>query len=285
MRKLIELSNGYRFEYMAASGALGFNGQGWPWEKPFKYLGLLDPSLFMVVTKTLTPNSEEGNLKWWAPWKSIKFIPNGVVNAVSLSNPGLNWWIEKIGPKVNKDRIPLVVSIFSSGAVMLIKMAKRLSKFDIVGVEINAMCPNIRVSLREREIIEACQGIKRKVGLPVILKLAVDSEINISSLEGLVEAISVNSVPWRIVFPDKRSPLAHLGNGGISGKIAQPFVWDFLRRLVEKTSIPVIGPSIWDFDDIENVRKLGAKAVSFGSVFLRYPWRPTKFVKKDLKRK
>ena len=53
-----------------------------------------------------------------------------------------------------------------------------------------------------------------------------------------------------------------------------------LKKLVKTTSIPVIGPSVWDFSDIEKLRKLGAKAVSFGSVFLKYPWRPTMFVHK-----
>jgi len=41
---------------------------------------------------------------------------------------------------------------------------------------------------------------------------------------------------------------------------------------------------LWEFDDIRKLRKMGAKAISFGSIFLRYPWRPTLFVRKDMKK-
>ena len=105
----------------------------------------------------------------------------------------------------------------------------------------------------------------------------------LSSIGGLIEAISINSVPWDIVFPDKKSPLAHLGGGGVSGKVAQPHTWGFVKRIVKETKIPVIGPSVWDFKDIERLRKLGAKAISFGAIFLPYPWRPTTFVRRDKK--
>lgn len=33
---MIELSNGHRFEFVAASGALAFDGRGWPWEWPLR---------------------------------------------------------------------------------------------------------------------------------------------------------------------------------------------------------------------------------------------------------
>lgn len=279
---MIELSNGHFFEYMAASGALGFDGRGWFWERPLKWLKLLDPSLFTVVIKTLTLHPRKGN----SPFKSVRLMRQGVVNSVGLKNPGIEWWSQEIGPKVKQGGIYLIGSIFSLNVDDLVRMAGKLSKFDLMALEINASCPNLKDGMMDSSmIIKACQEIKKRSRLPLILKLSVIHKIEILPfLEGAVEAISINSVPWGVAFFDKRSPLAHLGNGGISGKIAQPFVWNFLQRLVEKTSIPVIGSSIWDFDDIEKIRKLGAKAISFGSIFLRYPWRPTCFVLKDKRR-
>ena len=76
------------------------------------------------------------------------------------------------------------------------------------------------------------------------------------NIKELVEAISINSVPWKIVFPDKKSPLDHLGGGGVSGKLAQPHTWEFVRKLVDKTDIPVIGPSVWKYGDIEKLREI-----------------------------
>lgn len=87
------------------------------------------------------------------------------------------------------------------------------------------------------------------------------------------------------MFPDKKSPLARVGGGAVSGKITQPIVWPFLERVFRVSSIPVIASAIWDFEDLEKTRQLGAKAVAFGSVHLLYPWRPTNFVKKEMEEK
>lgn len=282
---MIKLSNGHSFEYMAASGALGFDGKGWLWEQPLRWVGLLDPTLFTTVTKTLTLKLVKGELRWYNPFRCMRFIKDGVVNAVSLSNPGIEWWARKIGSVADSKKIPLIASIFGKPEE-LAGMARILNDFDLVGLEINDSCPNVsetRISQNVAATIKSCEAIKRNSSLPLILKISVihDPKQLVNEIDGLVEAISINSVPWEIIFPDQPSPLAKYGGGGVSGKIIQPFTWSLVRKLAQMTPIPVIGPSIWDFSDIEKVRKLGAKAVSFGSVFLRYPWRPTLYIKKS----
>ena len=285
---MIQLSNGHRFEYMAASGALNFDGKGYLWEWIFRWFGLLNPSLFTVVIKTLTKEPRKGNLQWFNPLGCIRLFSDGVVNAVGLTNPGIEWWCKKIGPRVNQDKISLVGSIFSENTKEIALMATMLNDFDLVGLEINASCPSVRKSFLEdtTRIVESCQIAKEKSRFPIILKLSVvhDVETIIPQLKEAVEAISINSVPWSFAFPNRKSPLAKFGGGGVSGKMAQPFTWRFLENLVKTTSIPVIGSSVWDLPDIEKLRGLGAKAISFGSVFSKYPWRPTRFVRKDKKR-
>ena len=281
---MITLSNGHRFEYMTASGALGFDGKGWPWEQPLRWVGLFDPVVFTNVIKTLTLKPRKGNLKWYWPLGCIRPMRGGAVNAVGLTNPGIDWWIEKIGPKVDSSRIPLVGSILGEPAELAI-MATILNNYDIVGLEVNASCPNTSDDiLRNTEkVVRGCESAKRKSRFPILLKLSVvhDVEEIVRQAEGMVEAYSVNSVPWNIIFPDRKSPLAKLGGGGVSGKIAQSFTWPLVEKLAGMTSVPVIGPSVWDFEDIVKLRAMGAKAISFGSVFLCYPWRPTCFVRKD----
>lgn len=287
---MITLSNGHKFEYMVASGALGFDGKGWPWEWPLRWMGLIDPSLFTVVVKTVTYKPRKGNLRWYNPLGCIRFLPNilkpnGVVNSVGLANKGFGWWCEEKGVLVDRKKISLVVSILSDKIYELVEMARMMNDFDLVGLEINPSCPGDLLE-NSQKIIDGCRAVKKVSRFPLILKLSVVHDIFkiLPAIEGIVEAISINSLPWRIVFPHKESPLAHLGSGGISGKIAQPFTWKMVQRIVNETTIPVIGPSVWEFEDIERLRKIGAKAISFGSVFLRYPWRPTQFVRKDMKR-
>lgn len=285
---MIKFSNGHAFEYMTASGALGFNGKGWPWEQPLRWIGLLDPTLFTSVTKTLTLQPRKGNLRWHNPFRCLRPVSGGIINAVGLSNPGIDWWCKKIGPSVDSNKIPLVASIFGEPEE-LAEMTKMLNKFDLVGLEINASCPNAesRVLQDTARIIAGCEAVRTNSRLPLILKVSVAHDVSqiVKEAGGLIEALSINSVPWKMIFPNHRSPLENFGGGSVSGKIAQPFTWGLVKKIAGLTSIPVIGPGVWDFDDLKKVRNLGAKAISFGSVFLYRPWRPTLYVRKELKLK
>jgi dihydroorotate dehydrogenase len=286
--EMILFSNGHSFEFMASSGALGYDGNGWKWEWLWKWTGLLDPKLFTSVTKTITLKPTEGNLRWFNPWRCVRFIPDGVVNAVSLSNIGLDQWIKRYGYRLDLLEIPLVVSIFGTIEESVI-LARQLNCLDLVGLEINVSCPNFgpcRI-MDTPEIIGLCEAVKKATRHPIIIKISVMHDaVNIAKrLIGIAEAISINSVPWKIAFPEKRSPLEDLGGGGVSGKAAQPFTWSLIGNLAEATSIPVIGPSVWEFKDIHRLRQIGAKAISFGSVFLRYPWRPTAYIRRSQRTK
>jgi dihydroorotate dehydrogenase len=139
---MITLSNGHSFEYMVASGALGFDGKGWFWDKPLIWLGLIRPELFTVVTKTLTRHSRKGDFK----------------------NPGIEWWCKKIGPKFNNGSRLVVVSILGTRQE-LVEMAQMLNGFNILAIEINASCPNL--------VIDDCIAVKKVSRHPIIIKLSI----------------------------------------------------------------------------------------------------------------
>lgn len=88
---MIKLSNGRKLEFLVSSGALGYDGKGWPWEWPLRWAGLLRPEEFTAVTKTLTLEPRKGNLRWYKPWDVLRPLGNGNwVNAIGLTNPGLD---------------------------------------------------------------------------------------------------------------------------------------------------------------------------------------------------
>jgi len=273
---------------MAASGALAYDGKGWPWEWPLRWIGLLEPQLFTVVTKTLTLEPRKGNLRMRCPWQCIRFIKGGTVNAVGLTNPGIDWWCRVVGPQVNGCKLSLIGSIWTplDKPDELVTMAQKLNDFDLVGLELNASCPNTdeKIAQSTGPVVDACKGVKDASRHPLILKLSVMHDVAalVPQVEQFVEAFSINSVPWNVAFPSKKSPLARFGGGGVSGKPAQRFTWPLVQRLKHITAVPVIGPSVWEYGDIVRLRELGADAISFGSMFLRYPWRPTRFVLKDI---
>lgn len=271
---------------MAASGALAFDGRGWPWEWPLRWSGLLNPKLFTIVTKTLTRYPRRGNLRWFHPWSVVKKIKgDGWVNAIGLTNPGIDCWVEKVAPRIPDD-YQMIVSIEANEAQDVDEMIGMLNRQEILGIELNLSCPNT-ASANNRTLdktLAVCEVAAQKSRHPVIAKISYthDYLALAQKLQGLgkIEAISINSIPWNILYPDQTSPLARFGGGGISGKKIQPWTWKMVQEISQIPKIPVIGPSVWDYEDIDRIFRLGAKAVSFGSIFISYPWRPTSFVRR-----
>ena len=292
---MITLSNGHKFKYMVASGALAFDGLGWFWERLLVWLGLIKPELFTVVLKTLTLEPLKGNLCWWkpwtwlpfSPWSCVRFIPGGTVNKVGLTNRGFNWWCEEVMPEIDFDRYSIVVSIFGKGWEC-VQMAKRLNRYEIVAIEVNVSCPNSGDALKDAKfVVDTIKAVAVESRHPVIVKVSVGQDYLAiaEGLKGVAQAISLNSVPWKIAFPNGEiTPLRKLearvggGGGGVSGKPAQKKNWEAVEALARQGALPVIAPSIMEFADLARVDKLGASAYSFGAIHCKSPVEPTKIV-------
>lgn len=273
---MIALSNGHQFEYMIASGAMAFDGRGWPWEKPLVGLGLIRPELFTTVVKTLTKEPRKGNLRWWKPWECVALIEGGAVNKVGLTNPGIDYWCEQIAPGVDFEEYCIVGSIFGDKEE-LVYCTHRMNRFPLRAIEVNFSCPNLGAGVSAVEaLVDGVKTVERESDHPVIVKVstAQDYLMIASELEGIAEAISINSVPWELVFRNQQSPLHKLerrvqgGGGGVSGKPAQSLNWKAVRELAEQGCLPVIGPSIMHACDLGHLKRLGAQAYSFGTIHL-----------------
>ena len=286
---MIKLSNGHVLDYVVASGSLAFDGRGWPWEKPLVRAGLIRPELFAVVLKTLTRRPRAGNLRWHKPWSCVRLVSGGSVNKVGLTNPGVEWWCRDVAPGLDFRGQSLVASIFGD-ANELGDMASMMNRFDLIALEVNPSCPNTGHALETADaVIRGVEAVKAVSRHPVIVKVSAGQDYRAIArgLVGTAEAIALNSVPWEMAFPERRSPLWRLerqvggGAGGVSGRPAQTLNWRAVREIASDGTLPVIAPSIMEFADLERVRALGAEAVSFGAVHLRTPWKPTAIVLKD----
>ena len=298
---MIVFSNGRKARYFIASGALAFDGKGWLWERPLVWLGLIKPKLFTVVLKSLTLEPRKGNLRWWKPWRCVQLIQGGAVNKVGLTNKGFDWWMKKVAPKLDFKGQNIVVSIFGTHEE-LVTMADRLNTLDLTAIEVNVSCPNADHASQAATIINDCKVVNEVSRHPIILKVSYDQDYLAiaAGLTGVIEAISINSVRWDIVFPGERSPLWPLeervggGGGGVSGYPAQKFNWSMAFKLAALKTIPVIVPSIMGKADLLRVEFFGA-AVSFGAIHLpdkgklwtlfTNPCKPTKIVIEDMRKR
>lgn len=284
---MIRLSNGYEFEFMAASGALGFNGRGWPHPKYWllKLLLELYPGLITPVIKTLTLSAQEGD------YRAI-YDGNGyVVNAVGLKNPGFKVWREKYFPKINKD---VILSVSGNSLTEIKYLSVQLAKLKnpfIKGIEFNSSCPNTEKKWRLSELVQAVE-ILSKTNIPVGIKIGYHQHYFLEIAEETsqwTEWIAFNSIPWEMIFPWKESPL--MEKYDVSGAVSGKAIKEINKKMALKIKgagikTPVIASSVgWGknfekgYQDVLDALKW-ADAVSFGSLFRKHPAWPIRIAKR-----
>lgn len=278
---MVHLSNGHNLDFLVASGALNFHGDGYWWEWPFRWAKIIRPHEFHIITKTLTCHPRKGNLKWWCPWRCVRLIKSGVVNSVGLTNPGIRYWIDHYYPIIRYKRAyKTIVSVSPETTDEAAMMARLLSPLLLSGIEVNVSCPSLEYHAKAAEIV---MTVKENSAHPVLVKLGWNSYKKLcAELDGKVDVFDlINTVPWKTVF-SKPSPLERLGGGGVSGK---PII-DFARKALAWYKMmgfktPVIsGGGIDSAEEVYARFVMGANAVSLGSVFLRRPWLPNQIVKR-----
>ncbi len=293
---MIRLDEECSFDFVASSGALGWDGRGWPWEWPLRWTGLLDPSQFLVITKTVTLLPRRGNLRWWCPWRCVRKIPGGYVNAVGLTNPGLDEWFNWYYLSVCEAPWKTVLSIAPQDKAEAAAMAWKVRIMDVFGavrgIEVNVSCPNTGDAPGVDKAVDIVRVVAEVSEKPVLVKLGwQDDFLGVCSDldDGTVVAFDlINTVPWdqcqeylgEYASP---SPLAKYGlMGGVSGKPMASCSRQALKR-AKYTGIktPVIsGGGVYTLDDVRERFDMGADAVAFGTLFLKAPWRPNRIVKR-----
>jgi len=167
---------------------LAFDTKGWPWEWLLVWLGLIDRTLFGIAIKSLTKNKLKGNLRWWKPWECVKLIIGGAVNKVGLTNPGFEWWMTKVAPKLDFVKYNIIVSLVGTEEE-LIYMVKRLNALNIAAVEINESCPNTGHPAEDtKAVTRKLKAVKEHSRHPVILKTSADQD-GVALAEGLLGSL------------------------------------------------------------------------------------------------
>lgn len=284
---MIRLPDRRPFNLSAASGALGLDGLGYWWERPFLWLGLLDPRDFVIIAKTVTAHPRAGNLRPWRPWTCVRPLAGGnTVNAVGLTNPGLERWLLESVPRARRAGLRLAASVRPRDAEEAAAMGGRLAADapDLEFVEANLSCPNAREPWTQADrAAEILRRLGEASGLPVVLKLRADQVRDdfVKRVDPVVDAYdAINAVPWADVFGARRSPLAaqrHGQAGAVSGPAIAAVAREAVRSLRRLTGRPILGGGgVMTADDARMLRACGADAVALGTCFLHRPWRPSR---------
>lgn len=281
-----------------ASGARGFFGETssfkWPVNNPANWQG----STF--VAKTVTLRKQIGNM----PMQKDGITPqekkpsciyidkenNLTVNAVGLSGPGIRPLLsDGHWQKLNEPFFLSFMSINKTPAERLrelndfVKILKKeLPKFKSpIGLQINFSCPNNGLNLsRIVDEVDDSLNIAAELEVPLVPKFNVFLPLkaaHIITKNCFCDGIYVsNTLPWHDIYKSK-SPLDHLGGGGVGGKPLLEKVTAWIKKADLKKPV-VGGGGILSVDDAKSVFKAGASAIALGSVSVLKPQNVQKII-------
>lgn len=295
-----------------ASGVQGFFGEGYPFHKFLRPFGLSFEGMTFVA-KTTVLASRKGNMSlkkdgltprnWNPSCIKINFFEAAVLNSVGLSGPGALSLFLRHKWQTRVD--PFFLS-FASTALTKKGRLEELRQFIFlcreyfpsfraqVGIQLNFTCPNTGKEEFFIGEIHEHLSVAAELDVPLVPKLSVlfpPEIVRDIAAHPECDAICIsNTIPWGMyeesinwkgLFGSHKSPLAHIGGGGLSGKPIFPFVKKWVHG-VNKIGLgkPICaGGGILSERDVDELVSLGVQAISLGSVAILRPWRVKSIIK------
>jgi dihydroorotate dehydrogenase (NAD+) catalytic subunit len=259
---------------MTASGTAGYGDE----LAPFMELS----ELGAVVTKSLAPYEWPGN-----PAPRVHPTPQGMMNAVGLQGPGIEYWLAKVLPDLLATGASVVASIWGRSLDDYRRAAEMLAAAPsaVVAVEVNLSCPNLegRGSIFAHDVELSADVIAATAACdrPRWAKLSANTDriIDVASAvrDSGAEAVTcINTLLGLAYDPDTLRPVLGAGGGGLSGRAIHPVavraVHDVHAALPD---LPIIGvggvASGWDAAEM---LLAGASAVQVGTATFADPAAP-----------
>lgn len=231
-----------------------------------------------ITTKSLTLHPRLGN-----PPPRLAETPAGLLNAVGLQNPGVDYFLREVWPELRKHAVPVIASIAGSTPEEYARVASRLEEAEgLAALEINISCPNIReggiaFSRRPETAAQVVAAVARNTRRPLLVKLSPASEavaVAQAVLEAGASILTVaNTLPGLVIDVRARRPVLGSVLGGLSGPAIRPvvlrLVWEIATTL---PGVPLVGVGgITSAEDALEYLLAGASAVGVGTATLVNP--------------
>lgn len=204
---------------------------------------------------------------------TIVELDYGMLNAMGLPNPGVDYFLEEI--KDISLKIPLIVSIFGKNSEEFVKIAKKLENY-CDALELNLSCPHadeygMAIGQDEKIVYKITKDVKKSVEIPVIVKLTpnVDDIVRIarSAENGGADGITaINTLKALAINIEIEKPILKNIYGGLSGRCIKPVALRCVYDIYKNVKIPVIGVGgIASPEDAIEFIMCGASLVGIGS--------------------
>lgn len=252
---------GYGLEYQAVSG-------------------FSNADVGAVFLKGTTLEPKLGN-KPYRVWET----PSGLLNAVGLENPGVDYVISELLPQLNYEQTKYFANVSGSSIEEYVEVCKRFDQTNLAGLEINISCPNVKQGgatfgndpEMSARVVEACRAATSK---PLIVKLSPNQTDIAEGARRVIDAgadalSAINTLMGMSIDIDKRQP--NLGNnqGGLSGPAIKPVALlkvHQVYQVAKQHNIPLIGlGGIASAEDAIEFLLAGASMVAIGTALAKDP--------------
>ena len=207
------------------------------------------------------------------PW------PGGLLNAVGLSNPGVEAELEELAEYRRTCAAPLFVSIFGGSADEFGQLARRVAAAKPDLIEVNVSCPNVESEFGAPFAAdpEACRRVVRAVkenagDVPVSIKLSAQcaslARMAVVCRQYGADAITAINTVGPGMWIDVGTGRPALSNtvGGVSGPAILPIAVRAVHEIRKAVDLPIIGTGgVSCAEDALQLIMAGADAVGVGS--------------------
>ena len=229
-------------------------------------------ALGAIVSKGTTLEAREGN----APTR-IAETPSGMLNAIGLQNPGVDYVARVYAPRWATWDVPVIVNVAGDSVDEYVAVASRLSSVEgVAGLELNISCPNVESGLQfgvdPKMAAEVTRAVRAVTELPLIVKLTP----NVTDIVAIAMAVedagadalsAINTFVGMAIDVRRRQPILSRGTGGLSGPAIKPLALYAVWQVAAAVRIPVLGGGgIMTAGDALEFLLAGAAAVQLGTV-------------------
>lgn len=238
-----------------------------------------------VVTKGVAITPWAGN-----PTPRVAEVYGGMLNAIGLQNPGLDTFLSRDIPFLEKYDTNIVVNVCGHSTEEYLAAVEKLADVGSVKMlEINISCPNVKeggiaFGTDPKMVESITKEIKKVAAQPVIMKLSpnvTDITATAKAAEaGGADGISlINTLTGMKIDINRRSFALANKTGGLSGPCVKPVAVRMVYQCANAVKIPIIGMGgIMCAEDALEFIMAGASLVSIGTANFHDPMSTIKVV-------
>ena len=256
------------------SGCVGFG------EEYTRVAGFSNRDVGAVCLKGTTLEPRLGN----APHRVYE-TPMGMLNAIGLQNPGADYVVREILPKLDFEETRFFANIAGSTIEDYVEVARLFDDSPVDAIEINISCPNVKAGgvafgndpEMSARVVEAVRAVTNK---PIITKLSPNQTDIAANARRCIEAGTdafavINTLMGMAIDIESRAPILGNNQGGLSGPAIKPVALlktHQVYQVCREHSIPIIGQGgITSAEDALEFIIAGASTVGIGTALFYDP--------------